>query len=145
MAGDRGQLKSVSEIATHQLDILGSITEEESERVVPLSTLETQHYCEQKALFERDLGPDEDNRPERLIRAQKQHTALVQTTVGDPNDEYGVEDVWADIEAGDVSLLHPPFVHELVNMLVAGRPWYIRFADSQPVQLTLVPVLHKAA
>lgn len=138
MAGDRPHSKPISEIARHQLDIIDTITEDDNERIVPLSTLETQHYCEQKAKFERAVESDEDARPERLVRAQEQHIELAQTTVGDTDEEYGLEDVWADIEAGDVSLLHPPFVHELVNMLVAGRPWYIRFVESQPTQLTLV-------
>lgn len=138
MAGNRPHSKPISEIARHQLEILDTITEDNIERIVPLSTLETQHYCEQKAKFERAVEAGEDSRPERLVRAQEQHTELAQTTVGDTDEEYGLEDVWTDIEAGEVSLLHPPFVHELVNMFVAGRPWYIRFVESQPTQLTLV-------
>lgn len=138
MAGDRPHSKPISEIVRHQLNILDTITEDDSERIVPLSTLETQYYCEQKAQFQRAVTPEEDSLPERLIRAQKQHNQLVQTTVGKPDDEYDIEDMWADIEAGDVSLVYPPFVHELVNMLVAGRPTYIRFVDSRPTQLTLV-------
>jgi CRISPR/Cas system-associated exonuclease Cas4 (RecB family) len=138
MAGDRAHLKPISEIADHQLEMLEALTEEDDERIVPLSTLETQHYCEQKALFERVMAPDDENRPDRLIRAQQQHTELVKTTVDETDDDYDIEDVWADIENGDVTLLNPPFVHELVNMLIVGRPWYIRFVESQPRQLTLV-------
>lgn len=122
MAGDRPYLKPVSEIACDQLGILDTITEDDSERIVPLSTLETQHYCERKVQFERAMDPEEDTLPDRLILAQKQHTKLVQTTVGDTDEEYRLEDVWADIKDGDISLLHPPFVHELVQMLVMGRP-----------------------
>jgi len=137
MAGEQEQSRQTNEIAGHQLDLFERLSDDDIERIVPLSTLETQHYCEQKAQFARAEVPDEESLPERLVRAQAQHSKLVKTT-GATDDDYGLAEVWSDIQEGDVSLLYPPFAHEIVNMLLVGRPTFIRFADGLPTQLTLV-------
>lgn len=137
MAGEQEHSSQTNEIASHQLDVFGMISEDDIERIIPLSTLETQHYCEQKAQFERAEVPDEESLPERLVRAHEQHRELVNTT-GDSDDDYGLAEAWADIQEEDVSLLYPPFAHEIVNMILVGRPTFIRFVDSLPTQLTLV-------
>ncbi|WP_255194695.1 hypothetical protein [Natronobeatus ordinarius] len=137
MAGDRTHSTPPTEIARHQLALFESISEDDRERIIPFSTLETQHYCEQKAQFERAEIPDEESLPERLIRAQEQHNELIETT-GATDDEYTLADAWDDIQADDVSLIYFPLAHEIVNMILVGRPTFLRFVDSQPVQLTLV-------
>lgn len=137
MAGDRTHSTPPTEIARHQLALFESISEDDRERIIPFSTLETQHYCEQKAQFERAEIPDEESLPERLIRAQEQHNELIETT-GTTDGEYTLADAWDDIQADDVSLIYFPLAHEIVNMILVGRPTFLRFVDSQPVQLTLV-------
>ncbi|MFD1589273.1 hypothetical protein ACFR9U_20035 [Halorientalis brevis] len=137
MAGEQAHTKSVGEIRRHQLDLLKALGEDTPDNVVSFDTLETQHYCEQKAVFERAERPTEENRPERLLRAQEQHNQLVEASAN-TDEEYDVDDVWDDIEAGDVSLLYPPLVHEMVGMTLYARPTYLRFVDSHPTQLTLV-------
>ncbi|ELZ88962.1 hypothetical protein C453_00925 [Haloferax elongans ATCC BAA-1513] len=137
MAGDRTHSTTPAKIARHQLALFESISEADLERIIPLSTIETQHYCEQKAQFERAETPDDESLPERLIRAQEQHNELVETT-GTTSGEYTLADAWDDIQSEDVSLLYPPLAHELVNMVLIGRPTFLRFVDGRPVQLTLV-------
>ncbi|WP_284011872.1 hypothetical protein [Haloarcula pelagica] len=136
MAGDQGYSESVDDIARHQLNFLETLQEDEPEHVITLDTLETQRYCEQKAVFERQAGPDE-KRPDRIIRAQEQHGKLVAEMAG-TEEEYHLTDVWDDIIAGDVSLLYPPLFFKLIGVIIYGRPTYLRFIDSQPTQLTLV-------
>lgn len=144
MAGDQDRAKPIEEIASHQLTLLKQASDEDDNRVIPLSTIETQHYCEQKARFEWDEVPDKETYPERLILAQEQHGELIETTA--TRDEgYELEDVWGDISGGDVSLLYPPFAHEIVNVILVGRPTFIRFVDRRPSQLTLVRGVTKEA
>lgn len=137
MGGNNGQTKAPSEIARDQLSIFDSLSDNDADRILPLSTVETQHYCEQKARFQREQGWDAESLPDHLVRGREQHRELVKTT-GESDSEYTLADAWDDIQSGDVSLLYPPFAHELVNMLLMGRPTFIRFVKSQPVQLTLV-------
>jgi len=137
MVGEQEHTKPIGEIARQQLDLLENINERDQENVVTLATLETQRYCEQKAVFERKENPDGQNRPQRLIRAREQHSQLIDATAN-TDDEYDIRDVWADIEAGDASLLYPPLVHKIVGMSLLGRPTFLRFVESQPTQLTLV-------
>ncbi|WP_336337341.1 hypothetical protein [Haloarcula brevis] len=136
MDGGRINSKPTDEIARHQLDLFESIKKGESDNVITLDTLETQRYCEQKAVFERAEGSDEE-RPERLARAQEQHGELV-AAMAKTKQEYDLRDIWTDIEAGDISLLYPPLAHKIVGMIIVGRPTFLRFVDSQPTQLTLV-------
>lgn len=137
MAGSTGHTTAPSQIAQDQLSLFDSLSDADAERILPLSMLETQHYCEQKAQFQRDQGWDEESLPERLVRGREQHSELAETTTT-TDDEYTLPDAWDDIQSGDVSLIYPPFAHQLVNMVLVGRPMFLRFTESQPSQLTLV-------
>ena len=95
MAGDQTHSTPPTEIARHQLALFESLSDDDRERIIPFSTLETQHYCEQKAQFERTEIPDEESRPQRLIRAQEQHNELIETA-GTTEDEYTLADAWDD-------------------------------------------------
>lgn len=144
MAGSQGHRTAPSEIARNQLSLLDSLADEDTGRIIPLSLLDTQHYCEQKAQFQRAQGSDDESLPKRLVRGREQHSELAETTASN-DDEYTLEDVWNDIQSGDVSLLYPPLAYELVNMVLVGRPMFLRFVDSQPSQLTLVRGVTKEA
>lgn len=137
MAGSTGHKPAPSQIAQDQLSLFDSLSDADPDRILPLSMLETQHYCEQKAQFQRGQSWDDESLPERLVRGREQHSELAETTTT-TDDEYILPDAWDDIQSGDVSLIYPPFAHELVNMVLVGRPMFLRFTESQPSQLTLV-------
>jgi hypothetical protein len=136
MTGSQSQ-EPPSTIGQDQLSLFDSLSEADANRIIPLSTLETQHYCEQKAEFQHGDRDSEQSLPNRLIRGREQHEQLVQTT-GTNDEEYTLPDVWDDIQSGDAFLLYPPFALELVNMVLVGRPMFIRFVEGRPTQLTLV-------
>ncbi|MDF9747923.1 hypothetical protein [Natrinema salsiterrestre] len=137
MSGSKAHITEPSEIAQDQLSLFDALSGDDAERIIPLSMLETQHYCEQKARFQRGSDWDEESLPARLVRGREQHSELAETTTSTDN-EYTLADAWDDIQSGDVSLIYPPFAHEFVNMVVVGRPMFLRFTESQPSQLTLV-------
>lgn len=137
MAAAEDDAMSIKDIAKVQTELLKAIANGNSEDVVTLDTVETQHYCEQKAVFERNESPLDENRPERLSRAQEQHEKLV-TISAKAGEEYGLSDAWNDIETGDASLMYFPLAHRIVGRTLLGRPTFIRFVDCQPSQLTLV-------
>ncbi|MBX0287964.1 hypothetical protein EGH22_16650 [Halomicroarcula sp. F28] len=75
-------------------------------------------------------------RPDRLDRGKRQHSWLTTPShVTDPN-QYAFEDMWADIQDGDVGLTTPPFIYDIGGIYVIGKPTFLRFNDGRPTELT---------
>lgn len=138
MSNHRNSGTNLAGIADRQRALFEAASEAEPNSIVGTSNLETQHYCEQKALFERREDDSADSRPDRLDRGKRQHNWLTAPSHATDANQYTLDDMWADIQNGDIGLTTPPFIYEISGIYLIGKPTFLRFQDGRPTQLTQV-------